>query len=126
MKNCQKMNRRAKINKMEACDFSKGHRCYGHCSHASNEILQAAKLEETHDDLKRLSELSIGQSAQIVYSGCERGAYRRRLLDMGMTRGTVVKIKKVAPFGDPINIELRGYELCLRRCDIANIIVKIL
>ena len=49
---------------------------------------------------------------------------KRRMLDMGITGGVVVKIKKVAPFGDPISIELRGYELCLRKSELANIEVE--
>ncbi|QQO11394.1 ferrous iron transport protein A [Breznakiella homolactica] len=49
------------------------------------------------------------------------GALRRRLLDMGLTPGTSVKVVKLAPMGDPMELELRGYSLTLRRADAANI-----
>ena len=60
-----------------------------------------------------LDKLPIGQQARIETVGGE-GALRRRLLDMGLTPGTCVTIRKVAPMGDPIELHLRGYELTLR------------
>ena len=45
------------------------------------------------------------------------GAVRRRIMDMGLTRGTEVRVRKVAPLGDPIEITLRGYELSIRKAD---------
>ena len=45
------------------------------------------------------------------------GAYKRRIMDMGITKGTEVHIRKVAPLGDPIEINVRGYELSLRKAD---------
>ena len=53
-----------------------------------------------------------------------RGPLRRRLLDMGLTPGTVVRILKFAPFGDPVVIRLRGYELSIRKNDAALISVE--
>lgn len=52
-------------------------------------------------------------------------ALRRRLLDMGLTKGVHVLIKKVAPLGDPVDIQIRDYELCIRKSDLKNILVEI-
>ena len=51
---------------------------------------------------------------------------RRRLLDMGITEGVAIVVKKVAPLGDPVDIELRGYELCLRRKDMEAVLVEVI
>ena len=67
-----------------------------------------------------LDKLPIGQQARIETVGGE-GALRRRLLDMGLTPGTCVTIRKVAPMGDPIELHLRGYELTLRLEDAQKI-----
>ena len=67
-----------------------------------------------------LAQLPVGQSARIAAVGGE-GALRRRLLDMGLTPGTAVMVRKIAPMGDPIELHLRGYELTLRREDAQNI-----
>ena len=74
--------------------------------------------------VKKLSELAVGQTAKVVEIENNNLALKRRLLDMGITCGVKVKIKKIAPLGDPISIELRGYELCLRKIDMKNIAVK--
>lgn len=52
------------------------------------------------------------------------GATRRRILDMGVTRGTSIEVRKVAPFGDPVEINLRGFELTLRKNECEMIEVK--
>ena len=67
-----------------------------------------------------LTNLKPGDTGIIVATGGE-GALRRRLLDMGLTPGTQVTVRKVAPFGDPIEIFLRGYELTIRGEDAQNI-----
>lgn len=67
-----------------------------------------------------LAELSVGASARIKTVGGE-GALRRRLLDMGLTPGTTVMVRKIAPMGDPIELYLRGYELTLRLDDAREI-----
>ena len=66
--------------------------------------------------MKTLKEVKVGKTARVVklHGG---GALRRRLMDMGLTRGTEVLVRRVAPFGDPIELTLRGYELSLRRAD---------
>ncbi len=76
-------------------------------------------------DVGHLSDLHRGQKALITGLHNENKEVKRRLLDMGLTTGVVVKIKKIAPLGDPIDIELRGYELCVRKSDIAEIDIKV-
>ncbi|MFT8872288.1 MAG: FeoA family protein [Sporolactobacillus sp.] len=49
------------------------------------------------------------------------GAIRRRIMDMGITRGTTIYVRKVAPFGDPVEITVRGYELSIRKSEAENI-----
>ncbi len=61
-----------------------------------------------------------GESAVILRVGSARGPVKRRLVDMGLTPGTTVTVRKVAPFGDPIEVNLRGYELSLRKEDAAK------
>lgn len=63
--------------------------------------------------MKTLDDLKLGQSGTVVRLGSS-GALRRRIIDMGITPGAVVKKIKAAPFGDPIVIVVRGYELSLR------------
>ena len=73
-----------------------------------------------------LSDLKKGMSARVVNVQNQNKALRRRFLDMGITQGVIVKIKKIAPLGDPISIELRGYELCIRKSDMKNIDVEVI
>lgn len=73
-----------------------------------------------------LSKLKKGQKAKVIELHTENKALRRRLLDMGITEGVQIKIKKIAPLGDPIDIELRGYELCLRKKDLELIDVEVM
>ena len=73
-----------------------------------------------------LSDLKIGQKAKILKLNVSNKEIRRHLLDMGLTRGVIVKIKKIAPMGDPIDIELRGYELCIGKSDLSNIEVEVI
>ena len=73
--------------------------------------------------MKTLKEIAVGGRASVVKLHGE-GAIKRRLMDMGITRGTEIYIRKVAPLGDPIEINLRGYELTLRREDARMIEVE--
>ena len=75
--------------------------------------------------LKRLSDFDIGETGLVTNVEGE-GKLRRRLLDMGITTGVEVKIKKIAPLGDPVDIELRGYELCIRKKDLAEIDIEVI
>ncbi len=73
----------------------------------------------------KLSELKIGQVAIVEELKIADEKVKGHLLDMGLTRGVKVKIKKIAPMGDPIDIELRGYELAMRKRDLEQIQVII-
>ncbi|MBC5995922.1 ferrous iron transport protein A [Romboutsia ilealis] len=70
-----------------------------------------------------LKDLKPGQSG-IVESIGQKGPIRRRLMDMGVTPGVKVEVIKVAPLGDPIEINIRGYELSLRKDEAQNIVLK--
>ena len=72
---------------------------------------------------RTLEDLSPGQSGTVLSIDNRSGAVKRRLVDMGLTPGTEVKVTKIAPLGDPIEVTLRGYELSLRREDAAQIIM---
>jgi ferrous iron transport protein A len=66
--------------------------------------------------LKTLRDIPVGGRAKVVKVHGE-GALRRRIMDMGITKGTEIFVKKVAPFGDPVEVTVRGYELSLRKDD---------
>ncbi len=66
--------------------------------------------------MKTLREIPIGGKAKVVKLHGE-GAIKRRIMDMGITRGTENYVRKVAPLGDPIELNVRGYELSLRKAD---------
>jgi ferrous iron transport protein A len=66
--------------------------------------------------MKTLREIPIGGKAKVVKLHGE-GAIKRRIMDMGITRGTEIYVRKVAPLGDPIELNVRGYELSLRKAD---------
>ena len=70
-----------------------------------------------------LAEVSLGQLNK-VEQVLGQGAIRRRLMDMGITRGTEIMIRKVAPLGDPLEITVRGYELSLRKAEAELVLVK--
>ena len=66
--------------------------------------------------MKTLRETKVGSTAKVRKLHGE-GAIKRRIMDMGLTKGTEVFVRKVAPLGDPIEINVRGYELSLRKAD---------
>ena len=66
--------------------------------------------------MKTLKQAKVGDSVTIVKLHGE-GAVKRRIMDMGITKGTEVHIRKVAPLGDPIEVTVRGYELSIRKAD---------
>ena len=74
----------------------------------------------------KLDELKVGEKGKVLNLNVENKEIRRHLLDMGITRGVEVKIKKVAPMGDPIDIELRDYQLCIRKADLSKIEVEVI
>ena len=73
--------------------------------------------------MKTLKDVKIGESAVIEKLHGE-GALKRRIMDMGLTRGTQVYVRKVAPLGDPMELTVRGYELSVRKADAEFIEVK--
>ena len=73
--------------------------------------------------MKTLREISIGDTVRVVKLHGE-GAVKRRIMDMGITRGVEVYVRKVAPLGDPIEVTVRGYELSLRKADAEMIEVE--
>ena len=73
--------------------------------------------------MKTLREAKVGQTVQVVKLHGE-GAVKRRIMDMGITKGTDVYVRKVAPLGDPVEVTVRGYELSLRKADAEMIEVQ--
>ena len=61
-----------------------------------------------------LNELGVGKTAKVVRLNGE-GAVKRRIMDMGITKGTDVTVRKIAPLGDPLELTVRGYELTIRK-----------
>ncbi len=66
--------------------------------------------------MKTLRQARVGETVQVVKLHGE-GAVKRRIMDMGITKGVDIHIRKVAPLGDPIEITVRGYELSIRKAD---------
>ena len=66
--------------------------------------------------MKTLRDVKIGETVKVVKLHGE-GAVKRRIMDMGLTKGTEVTVRKVAPLGDPIELTVRNYELSLRKAD---------
>lgn len=70
--------------------------------------------------MSTLKEAKVGQTVTVTKLNGE-GAVKRRIMDMGITKGTEIYVRKVAPLGDPIEITVRGYELSLRKADAEKI-----
>ena len=66
--------------------------------------------------MKTLRDAKIGETVKVVKLHGE-GAVKRRIMDMGITKGTSIYVRKVAPLGDPVEVTVRGYELSLRKAD---------
>ena len=66
--------------------------------------------------MKTLKQAKVGETVKVLKLHGE-GAVKRRIMDMGLTRGTEVYVRKVAPLGDPVEVTVRGYELSLRKAD---------
>ena len=73
--------------------------------------------------MKTLKDVKIGETVRVTKVGGE-GALKRRIMDMGITKGVSIKVMKVAPLGDPMEITVRGYELTLRKADCEKIEVE--
>ena len=73
--------------------------------------------------MRNVKDVKVGESTMVVRVNWQ-GALRRRIMDMGVTKGTKIYVRKMAPLGDPIEINVRGYELSLRKEDAASIEVE--
>lgn len=73
--------------------------------------------------MKTLKDVAVGDKAIVKRLNGE-GALKRRIMDMGVTKGVEVFVRKVAPLGDPIEVTVRGYELSLRKAEAENILVE--
>lgn len=73
--------------------------------------------------MKTLKDAKVGESVKVVKINGE-GAIKRRIMDMGITKGVEIYVRKVAPLGDPVELNLRGYELTLRKADAEMIEVE--
>ena len=73
--------------------------------------------------MKTLRDVKVGETAKVVKLHGE-GAVKRRIMDMGITKGVEVYVRKVAPLGDPIEVTVRNYELSIRKADAAMIEVE--
>lgn len=73
--------------------------------------------------MKTLRDVQIGETVKVVRLHGE-GAVKRRIMDMGITKGTDIYVRKVAPLGDPIELTVRGYELSVRKADAEMIEVE--
>lgn len=73
--------------------------------------------------MKTVNDLAIGEQGIVTRLGCS-GALRRRIIDMGITPGAHIIMRKAAPMGDPIEINVRGYELSIRRSEAAEIVIR--
>ena len=73
--------------------------------------------------MKTLKDVAVGDKAIVIRLSGE-GGLKRRIMDMGVTKGVEIFVRKVAPFGDPIEVTVRGYELSLRKAEAENILVE--
>ena len=80
-------------------------------------------LPEMEENMNTLKDVSVGSTVTVKKLEGD-GAAKRRIMDMGITKGTGVYVRKVAPLGDPIEVTVRGYELSLRKVEAEKIIVE--
>jgi ferrous iron transport protein A len=73
--------------------------------------------------MKTLKDVKVGQRAKVIKLHGE-GAVKRRIMDMGITKGVEIHVRKVAPLGDPMELNVRGYELSIRKADAEQIEVE--
>lgn len=73
--------------------------------------------------MQTLKDVKIGQTVTVAKLNGD-GAVKRRIMDMGITKGTEIFVRKVAPLGDPVEVKVRGYELSLRKADAEMIYVN--
>ena len=80
-------------------------------------------LPEMEENMNTLKDVSVGSTVTVKKLEGDSAA-KRRIMDMGITKGTGVYVRKVAPLGDPIEVTVRGYELSLRKAEAEKIIVE--
>ena len=85
-------------------------------------LLFARRKAEQLGVQKSVNDMKIGEQGTVVGLGCS-GALRRRIIDMGITPGAHVVLRKAAPMGDPLELNVRGYELSIRRSEAREILV---
>ena len=73
--------------------------------------------------MRTLKEVKVGETVKVVKL-CGEGAVKRRIMDMGITKGVEIFVRKVAPLGDPVEVTVRGYELSLRKADAEMVFVE--
>lgn len=73
--------------------------------------------------MKTLKDVKVGETVKVVKLNGE-GALKRRIMDMGITKGVEIFLRKTAPLGDPVEVTVRGYELSLRKADAEMIVVE--
>ena len=73
--------------------------------------------------MKTLRDVNVGETVKVTKIDGE-GAVKRRIMDMGLTKGVEVYVRKIAPLGDPVEVTVRGYELSVRKADAEMIIVE--
>ena len=73
--------------------------------------------------MRTLREVKVGETVKVTKLNGE-GAVKRRIMDMGITKGVKIYVRKVAPLGDPVEVTVRGYELSLRKADAEMVVVE--
>ena len=81
------------------------------------------EFQEDKKEMKTLRDAKIGDTVKVIRLHGE-GAVKRRIMDMGITKGVEVYIRKVAPLGDPVEVKVRNYELSIRKADAAMIEIE--
>ena len=77
------------------------------------------------EEMQSLKDAKPGQTHRVIRVTGE-GALKRRVMDMGITKGVEIRVRKVAPLGDPIEVTVRGYELTIRRADAEMVVTEVL
>lgn len=93
--------------------------------HKNYEISQPCNKIEGTNNYTTLSKVKKGGQARLIEINISDRKLRQRFLDMGLTKDVLVRVKSVAPFGSPITLVLRDYELSVRKADLHNIIVEL-
>ncbi len=85
--------------------------------------MRAVLIMEQQEEKQTLNQVKIGRSVKVARV-LGSGPLRQRILDMGLTKGAEVRVRKMAPLGDPLEVTVRGYELSLRKAEAACILVE--